>query len=290
MTQTKKHILVADSGSTKTDWAVVSADGHILLRAKTQGINPFMLSSAQIVELLSAELLPAIDDFMPLERVAFYGAGCRPEVCANVADALRLALEVNNVAVASDLLGATRALCGHGEGIACILGTGSNSCLYNGAQIASNVPSLGFILGDEGSGAVLGRLLIGELMKGDMPEGVQQSFREFCPGGIDEVIRRVYKEQFPNRYLASFVPLLHRHRHEPQVSQLLHKEFCRFFRRNTCRYRRPDLDVNFVGSIAAVFEAEVRAAAIECGQRVGTILRAPLDGLCSFETECPRLD
>ncbi len=275
MTNNKSGKLIADSGSTKTDW-LLSDGGTATRRAATQGINPYMLTEEKIESILRDELLPQLGGQCP-ETVEFYGAGCRGEAAESVKRVLRKLFNTENITVESDLLGAARALCGESEGIACILGTGSNSCFYDGEKIAANVSCLGFILGDEGSGAVLGRRLVGDAVKGALPECVVAALWEACPGGVDEVLRRVYKETFPNRFLASLAPVLHRFRHEPAVHQLLVDEFKRFFLRNTAHYRRPDLPVNFVGSIAYYFQEELKEAALACGQTTGRILRSPME-------------
>lgn len=271
-------VLIADSGSTKTDWAVVGREGT-RLRVSTQGINPYMLSVSQIEQKLSAELLPALEG-ISCSHVAFYGAGCRGGEALAVKGVLERIWSEAVVNVESDLLGAAHALCGSEEGIACIMGTGSNSCLYDGEKVVQNVPCLGFILGDEGSGAVLGRLLLGQIVKGNMPEEVCEAVRRLCPGGVDEMLERVYKQPFPNRFLASFVPVLHEFRHLAEVRTLLVDEFYRFFVRNTRHYGRPDLPVNFVGSVAFHFEEELSVAAERSGQKLGTVLKNPLEGLC----------
>ncbi len=277
MTHKKNGKLIADSGSTKTDWLLL-AENNARLRATTQGINPYMLTAEQIERILCDELLPQLGEQRP-ETIEFYGAGCRGEAAESVKNVLRKCFDIDSVTVESDMLGAARALCGGDEGIACILGTGSNSCLYDGEKIAANVPCLGFILGDEGSGAVLGRRLVSDAVKGALPECVVAALWEACPGGVDEVLRRVYKETFPNRFLASLAPVLYRFRREPAVHQLLVDEFKRFFLRNTAHYQRPDLPVNFVGSIAYYFQEELREAALACGQRTGRILRTPMEAL-----------
>lgn len=269
-------ILTADSGSTKTDW-LLERNGARLARISTQGINPFMLEAEEIAEILRRELL-AHPDFCPPTAVRFYGAGCRGAQCQVVERALRSVLpEAACVTVDSDLVGAARALCGEADGIACILGTGSNSGLYLGGQVVENVSPLGFILGDEGSGAVLGKRLVGDVLKRQLPAHLCQAFQEKYGLSSDEIIRRVYREAFPNRFLASFAPFLHEHRDEEAVRTLLHEEFARFFTRNAAAYRRPDLPVGFVGSIAWHFRDELAAAARACGFSMGRVLRAPLE-------------
>lgn len=273
-----EHIILnADSGATKTEWVATLPDGRELWRGRTQGINPFQMTEAEIVASLRpyAELL---DWGQRAGELHFYGAGCR----AAGLDRVRLALEalfpdLDVLVVGSDLLGAARALFGEGSGIACILGTGSNSGLYLSGQLAANVAPLGFILGDEGSGAVLGRRLLGDVLKGQLPQELCKQFVADYPEATPEtVIERVYRGSRPSAYLAGFAPFLYRHRGEPAVARLLAEEFDRFFQRNVAAYGRSDLPVGFVGSIAYHFREEVAAAAARHGYLLGAVRQAPL--------------
>ncbi len=271
-----KLILTADSGSTKTDWLLHDGQ-HAVARISTQGINPFMLDSKGIALILRDELLTDEHFRMP-DVVAFYGAGCRGELCNVVELALRRAIpSAQEVTVGSDLLGAAIALCGKQDGIACILGTGSNSGLYIKGEVVENVSPLGYILGDEGSGAVLGKRLIGDVLKGMMPATICKDFREEYGLTVDEIIQRVYREPLANRFLASFAPFLSRHRKDEAIHALLTDEFTRFFRRNVMAYDRKDLPVSFVGSVAYFFQDELKVVAKELGFSVGRILKNPLD-------------
>lgn len=271
-----KIVLTADSGSTKTDW-IITNDGKIVAQIATQGINPFMISQADIEKILRTELLRHPQYVQP-SAVHFYGAGCRGEQCRVMEKALRNAIPyATEVIVGSDLVGAARALFHDEDGIACILGTGSNSGLFEHNEITQNVSPLGYILGDEGSGAVLGKRLVGDVLKCQLPQAVCEAFyAEFKLTG-DEIIQRVYKQPFANRFLASFAPFIHAHRHVPEVNALLVDEFSRFFRRNVAAYNRANLKVSFVGSIAYYFEQELRQAAAQCGFSVGRILKNPLE-------------
>ena len=267
--------LLADSGSTKTDWALLKDDERVQ-RFATQGINPFMLEKSEIVNILNAELLPQLGD-IPVAVIEFYGAGCRGDQCGLVQSALSEVFSAENISVDSDMLGAARLLCHTDEGIVCILGTGSNSCLYDGYQIVQNVSPLGFILGDEGSGAVLGKRLLGDILKQQLPPSVVEAFFAEYSLTSDEIIRKVYKESFPNRFLASFCPFLSRHLSEPTVHDLLVDEFKRFFSRNVANYSRQDLPVHFVGSVAFHFHELLKEAAAATGFVVGKIKKVPLD-------------
>lgn len=281
----KKITLIADSGSTKTAW-VWMQDGQPDGACQTRGINPVLQAEADIAGVVSGELLPALPaqgaDAALVERVFFYGAGCLPARRGAVESVLRRAFPGADVQVDTDLLGAARALCGESEGIACILGTGSNSCLFDGRDIVKNVSPLGYVLGDEGSGAVLGRCLVGDLLKGCLPDALRTCFLEEFSLTPDEIIERVYRRPMPNRFLASLTPFLFRHREEPGIRRLLTDNFGAFFRRNVAAYGRRDLSVHFVGSIAHFFSDELNEAAGREGFVVGRVERAPLMRLAEF--------
>ena len=266
-----RHVLIADSGSTKTDWVL---DGR---RFSTQGINPFHQSEETILAILRGELLPQL----PSEKVGavqFYGSGVRPEHEQTMVGLLRQCLgDGIGIEAHSDLLGAARALCGDGEGIACILGTGSNSCLYDGHDIVKNTPSLGYILGDEGSGAVLGLRFVNALYKGRLPEALTADFEQSMHVTLPQVIDRVYRQPLANRWLASLSVFIHDHLHCPGVEDIVKTNFRDFIRRNIVPYHRPDLPLNAVGSIAYYYKDLLADAAETEGCRLGTVLRSPLD-------------
>ena len=191
-------------------------------------------------------------------------------------------MDKSAVRVRSDLLGAAHALCGSQEGVVCILGTGSGSGLYDGSSFVAQVPSLGYILGDEGSGAVLGRQWVAEVFKGKMDEAIRQRFLSETGLTQDILLDHVYRQPQANRYLASFVPFLHAHREHPDVAALIGREFDRFFCRCVIPYGRPDFSVHFVGSVAWFFADEVRKAACRSGLKVGHIQKSPLTRLAAY--------
>lgn len=283
-------ILIADCGSTKIDWCAVN-NGEVLKQIFTPGINAVLLTGEEIKARLAAELMPALGEFLAgqsdgIDAVYFYGAGCiSPEVCANVAEAIRANIPAGKVEVHTDLLAAARALCGHAPGIACIMGTGSNSCYYDGAQIASNVSPLGFILGDEGSGAVLGKLLVGDVLKNQLPARICEKFLSQYNLDRLAIIRRVYKEPAPNRFLASLAPFLLENIGEPAIHRLVLESFRAFFVRNVCQYpEHRSVKVNFIGSIAHHFRKVLSDAASQTGCTVGEILQSPMPGLIRFHS------
>lgn len=281
--------LIADSGSTKTDWCLCMGNSSEII-IQTQGINPYHQTEEAIEQVLVEELLPHLHSYrerMPGDKleVVFYGAGCANEAaCSRVELAIRKVLLTDKVIIYSDLLGAARALCGHDEGVACVLGTGSNSCLYDGKEIISNVPPLGYILGDEGSSAVLGRRLVGDCLKNQLPELVRNEF--FAEYGLTQelILERVYRQPLANRFLASLTPFLSKHRDVPEVHRLLVESFVDFFVRNVKQYRRPWLPIHFVGSIANVFSVELKEAAESLGLELGLILKSPMEGLIRYHT------
>ncbi len=287
-----KKILIADCGSTKTDWCLLSEDGKTM-RLKTTGFNPVYLSEQEIVDLLQRELVPQLQgtadrqgasSAISIEDVYFYGAGCTKEKSPVVAKALRAVLHVkDNCEVASDMLGAARGVLGHAPGIACILGTGSNSCSYDGTKMLENVSPLGMILGDEGSGAVLGRTLIGDIFKRQLPSSVIEKFHGEYPISLSEIIDKVYHQPMPNRFLASFTPFLSRHLDEESIYVLVVRSFRAFLRRNVRLYDGSDwLPVGFVGSIAWHFREPLQTAIEAEGMHLGRIIQAPMDGLVDY--------
>ena len=273
--------LIADSGSTKTSW--VLTDGTTRQEFETLGINPVRDSEEDIKHLLQTSLLNSSSpSWEKVNAIFFYGAGCIPPYSDSVRRVLQECFPEAKVHVESDLLGAAHALFGSKEGIACILGTGSNSCLYDGRQILENVSPLGWILGDEGSGAVLGRRLVGDVLKGQLSPALCQAFAEETGLTRADIINKVYREPMPNRFLASLVPFLGRHREHEEIQQFLIGEFRRFLSRNVAQYRRPDLPVSFVGGIASAFSEELAEALRLEGMTLGHILKRPIDNMVNY--------
>ena len=270
--------LIADSGSTKTAWAVVENPNNVI---KTDGINPIFMDSAQIENTLRTQLLPNIAE--TITEVYFYGAGCANEEKINIVrTAIQSVFGDIKVEIASDLLGAARGLCGHQSGIACILGTGSNSCLYKNGNISWNVPALGFILGDEGSGAVLGKLLMGNLFKNQLPDAVKQDFEQTYGLGMMDVIEKVYRQPLPNRFLASFGPFIAKHMAVPEVYNMVYDALESFIERNVKQYPYQEIPVNFTGSIAFYFADILHNLASKHHFCIGRIEKDPLQGVVDF--------
>ena len=273
-------ILIADSGSTKTDWCVVE-NGESILRFKTRGTNPFFQTEEEIGKEIEVGLLPSLKGFEP-SAIYFYGAGCAfPEKNDMIRRAVNRYLSVP-VEVGSDLLAAARALCGDQPGIACIMGTGSNSCYYDGREIVKNVSPLGFILGDEGSGAVLGKLLIGDVLKDQLPPALKDQFLtqyELTPALIMD---KVYRQPFPNRFLAGFSPFIREHLDEPAIWELVTRSFLAFFTRNVKQYDYFEQPVHLVGSVAWYYQDVLKEMAFDLGIRLGMVARSPMEGLIAY--------
>ena len=286
--------LIADSGSTKTAWCLIETNTIIY----TQGINPFQQSEADICAIIQRELLPSLipqpsAQNPQLSSIYFYGAGCTPEKAPIVATCLKNTLSVTaDIHVESDMLGAARGACGHHAGIVCILGTGSNSCYYDGQQLHPGIPALGYILGDEGSGAYIGKRLVGDIFKQQLPDDIRQLFLRETQETQASIIQKVYQEPLPNRYLASVSLFCARHREHPAIHALLLDCFEQFFLRNITPLTshlspqtsnlKPHPTVHFVGSIAHYYRSELAEAAERCGYTIGYILQSPLNGLIQY--------
>ena len=270
--------LIADSGSTKTAWAVVENPNNVI---KTDGINPIFMDSAQIENTLRTQLVPNIAE--TITEVYFYGAGCANEEKNNIVKrAIQSVFGDIKVEIASDLLGAARGLCGHQSGIACILGTGSNSCFYENDNISWNVPALGFILGDEGSGAVLGKLLMGNIFKNQLPEAVKQDFVQTYGYNMMDVIEKVYRSPLPNRFLASFGPFIAKHKEVPEMKEMITSALESFIVRNVKQYPYTTMPVSFTGSIAYYFSDILQELADKHNFTISKIEKDPLRGLVEY--------
>ena len=274
--------LIADSGSTKTDWCLM--DGNIVMkRIKTKGFNPFFETEKEIEYELSNALVPKIPRGTKIDAIYFFGAGCTPEKAPIVARALMMQVsDEARVEVCSDMVGAARALCGNEPGIVCILGTGSNSCEYDGKKIVKNVSPLGFILGDEGSGAVLGKILVGDLLKNQLGEELKEKFLTQYKLTTAEIIDRVYRQPFPNRFLASLQPFLEENLDNEAIFYLVMEAFSHFIARNVMQYDYQHLPVHFTGSVAYAYRKVLEKSAELTGIQLGIITNSPMEGLIKY--------
>lgn len=272
--------LIADSGSTKTSWCLM--DGGAKRYFTTQGINPFQQTEEQMTDVLRNEVMPLTQG---IDELFFYGAGCTKEKSVIVRQVFQQLLGKEcSLSVESDLLGAARALCQREAGVVGILGTGSNSGLYDGVKIVRNVSPLGFILGDEGSGAYIGKRLVGNCLKHQFSDELCQLFLEETDSTPADIIQRVYREHFPNRYLASLSEFCARHLDQQEIHGLLVDCFREFFVRNVALYQQPKLPVHFVGSIAWHYREILEETARACGYQTGQILQAPIEGLAEYHS------
>lgn len=273
-------LLIADSGSTKTTWCLVGRDKSTST-CSTGGINPFQSGLEDIVRLLETEFtLPRTG----ISKIWFYGAGCAfADKNRIVADALSQYFGTAEIHINSDLLAAAHSLCGNQPGIACIMGTGSNSCYYNGNEIVQNVSPLGYVLGDEGSGNALGKKLLSDILKNQLPEEIRNVFFDAYRVTTGEILDNIYRNPFPNRYLAQYAKFVAAHISYPEMQALASNCFREFFQRNVMQYEAAKhLPVHFTGSIAFHFGEVIKKTAGDFGLTVGDISQEPMPGLIEY--------
>lgn len=279
-------ILIADSGSTKTEWVLL--DGKPILNGlHTKGVNPYFLSVEQITHIFSTELIPHLGvDPSQITEIHYYGAGCSTvEKCSMVQLPLAQYFTNAQIEVTHDLLGAARSACGHQEGIAAILGTGSNSCLFDGQNIVANQPSLGFIMGDEGSGGYIGKELLKQFLYGELPEELHQAFDQRYAITKEIVLQKIYKEPMPNTYAASFTQFVAGHIQTPAMKQLVLDAFDVFFKRHLSSYPQfTKYPISVIGSVGFVFEQQLREIASTYHTTIHQLIQKPMDGLIQFHT------
>lgn len=282
--------LIVDSGSTKTSWCFAflpntkSADGARTVT--TEGLNPAVMSAEEVEEKIAKALNHCLQSLSisaaDVDNVFFYGAGCIAGRAGVVSESIQSILVDAKIYVADDLLGAARALCGHKAGIACILGTGSNSCLYDGENIVAHTPALGYVLGDEGSGAVLGRKFLNAVLKQTLPENIRKRFLQESGLDMAEVINRVYRSPAPNRFLASMSKYIHGYLDEKEVRDIVIDNFEDFIRNNILAYGDEFRTINVVGSIAYHYKEQLTEAASRNGFQIGKIIKSPIEGLIEY--------
>ena len=284
-------IIITDSGSTKTAWCLVNGQNIKLIN--TQGINPFHLDEHQIINIINQELCHQIeifgaengfkDVFQEIHSVFFYGAGCTEEKAPVVTTAIRKTLcNDARIIVKSDMEGAAKGLCADQPGIVCILGTGSNSCYYDGQNIVDNIPPLGYVLGDEGSGAYIGKRLVGNCLKKQFSEEICQLFLNETKLTAQSIVQKVYRENMPSRFLADLSTFCARHRNLTEINLFIIDCFKEFFIRNVNLYNCPEIPVSFVGSIAWFYKEELKEAARITGFKIGKIMQSPITGLIDY--------
>ena len=279
-------ILIADGGSTKCNWCLLD-DSLTRVYFNTEGYNPDFMDTAAIAASLSQNL----PETLPREQVRevhFYGAGVSSAQKAEViAAALRQLFPKAKATVTEDLLAAARALLGRKPGFAAILGTGTNSCLYDGQHITYNVDSLGYFLGDEGSGSYFGKRLLRDYLRGLLPDGLQDSFRDtYSLGSRNDILDRLYNQPLPNRFLASFAKFAYDHNNSSYCRDIVLEGFETFFQNLVLHYPRfQEYSFNCVGSVGYNFRDVLTQVAKTHGMEVGKIIRSPIDDLVTFHEE-----
>jgi N-acetylglucosamine kinase-like BadF-type ATPase len=276
-------LLIADSGSTKTDWRLIDADGQSRAMS-TDGFNPYYQTTPEIVATLQSQLVPQLNN-AEVQHIFFYGTGCvGPSVNYIIADALRAIIpNVQTVDVNSDMLGAARAAAGYEPGIVCILGTGSNACCYDGTEIIRGIQSLGFWLGDEGSGGYLGKTIVRDFFQERLPNELGEAFQARYALDRPTLLENAYRKPFPNRYFAAFTPFLSEHLTHPYITGLVGDAFSLFLTIYVQKFPEANQwPVHFVGSIAHFFAQPLRQAVEQTGLTIGHILKAPAERLVEF--------
>jgi N-acetylglucosamine kinase-like BadF-type ATPase len=277
-------ILIADSGSSKTDWRVIHRDGRIS-QHRGVGFNPYYMTSEEMAIQMRHDFLMNLES--EIEEIYFYGAGCSaPDRKAEVAHALGTIFGKAMIHIHHDLAAAAHATCGHQAGIACILGTGSNSCDYDGKEIMATRPAAGYILGDEGGGCYVGRKFLIDFIHEEMPEHIRRMAIERFHITQDIIQDHVYRQPFPSRYMASFCRFITENKNDPYCYSLYYKSFQDFFAKHIFKYRDyREKPVNFVGSIAYYNSDILRKAASDAGISVNMIIESPIAGLTLYHQE-----
>lgn len=278
-------ILIADGGSTKTDWALV--DGKNIVRTfATRGMNPYNVSAQTMKNEIETKILPNVC-VKEVDEIFIYASGCSAKVKqGEVIGWFRPYFQSAKICVEGDLLGAARATCGHEPAIAAILGTGSNSCLYDGENIIENVASLGYVLCDEGAGTNIGRLILRDYLRGRMPEDLMQKFSEQYPGEESDFLNKLYKEEAPNYYVASFARFAIENKSTPYCKNVIMQAFDSFFKEQITYYTSYNKYViNVVGSIACLVTEELKEVARKYDMEINNVVKAPLKALVEYHIQ-----
>jgi N-acetylglucosamine kinase-like BadF-type ATPase len=278
-------IVVADMGSTKTDWSFVDTDKNIV-KLSTKGFNPYFYSTEEIIVLLKSEFSKQTFNWNEITNVYFYGSGCSSKDKQRIVkNALLPFFPKAELFISHDLLASARAVCGKNKGIACILGTGANTCLFDGENIIANNPSLGFLLGDEGSGGDLGRELIKYYQYGELPKEIEEKFELQYNMNRQKLLDEVYSTKHPNAYCAAYSTFVNENKSNPVIKQMIEERMEEFFKRHVSKYEgHQNIPINFVGSIAHYFEENLKTVAQKFGCSVGVIVKNPVNLLIAYHT------
>lgn len=272
--------LIAESGSTKAEWCLLEGN-HVVEHAFTEGINPFFQTRREISRCIRLQL-PEKFFTRKLDEIIFYGAGCTSDEKKNIVKASLTSQFRVPTKVYSDLLAAARSLFGKEKGIACILGTGSNTGLYDGSEIIQNVKSLGYVLGDEGSSSVLGKMFLSDCLKNLAPTELTRKFYDMHHVTADDVLDMIYNQPFPNRTLSMYSYFLLDFKNEEYVNDLISKNFRRFFRRNILQYDYQKYPIGFIGTVAYSYQDILHDVAKEFDVKIANITESPMKGLVDY--------
>ncbi len=277
--------LIIDSGSTKTEWAVLDRN-QVIERFITKGFNPYYTKADEIERSIRVALPVSINSF-EIQQIYFYGTGCSTEEnCNLVRSILRKFFDEVDISVYHDLKGAAVALLKNKKGIACILGTGSNSCLWDGKEIVENVPSLGYLLGDEGSAVYLGKLLLKTILGGEADKEMTQIFYEYAGMNFTEVLHKIYKDPDAKQWIGRLSPFVSANIHHPQIKEIARKNFQDFIDNQISEYSGfKDLEISFLGSVAWYLQDILKEVMVDSGLKTGVILKSPMDGLIDYYRE-----
>ena len=275
--------LIADSGATKAEWCLIEKGKTKTLI--TQGISPYFLTTSQIQDLLQKELKTKLKNVEP-DEIYYYGTGCaNPNNAKSVKKALKHIFPMASVDVKHDLMAAARALCGKNKGVACILGTGSNSCYYDGKKIVRNSPGLGYVLGDEGSGAYLGKKVLQYYLYGTFDDELRGRFDLTYTTTTAEILENVYKKPLPNRYLAGFARFLADNRGHYMIENIVEDGLNDFFFNHLCKYRETwTMPVSFAGSVAFGFKDVLKQLCDSYEFELGKVMKNPMQGLVDYHS------
>jgi N-acetylglucosamine kinase-like BadF-type ATPase len=279
-----KNILIADSGSSKADWCLLTAGKEKIV--STQGISPYFLNVLQIRDVLRAQLLPALNKETVVHEIYYYGTGCASsENVDMIGEALHAVFPAARLFVTHDLMGAARATCGDQKGVVSILGTGSSACFFDGEKIAHERPGLGYILGDEGSGTYLGKKVLQYYLYNTFDEELKNSFEHKFTDSRDEILDHVYKKPMANRYIASFSPFLSENRGHFMIENIIEDGLNDFFFNHIFKYTESwKYPIHFVGSIAWVYQDVVREICLLNELELGKIISHPMEGLIAYHS------
>jgi glucosamine kinase len=279
-------ILIADSGSTKTDWVLLDKKSRFTY--KTIGYNPYFTNSENIYQSVS-EKMNSLFDTSRVKKVYFYGAGCMEEDKTAIVNRALTRCFINaDVKVGHDMLAAARALLGNKRGFAAIIGTGSNTCLYDGSKVEMNIDSLGYLLGDEGSGSYIGKKIVKDYMRGYLPEELNKNFYQMYKLSNPDIFDHIYNKQLPNRFLANFCMFADAHQKHPYIHNIVKESFDDFFKNLVVRY--PDYseyEFNCIGSVGYIFREILKEVCEAKNMKVGKIIHTPIDELVNYHLTYP---